>query len=194
MLLLAFLCASLLYPIFATPARIRDRFHQADMQTLDGAAFMETAIHHHQDRRMELDWDRQAIEWMQRNIQGSPVIAEANTQPILYGWGNRYAMFTGLPAVVGWDWHQRQQRALAPYLVEARIRDLRRLYETTSLDEAVAMLERYRVRYIVVGPLERIVYPAAGFAKFDAPPAGAPWKVVYSNPSVRIFEITDKKN
>ena len=59
-------------------------------------------------------WDLQAIQWLRAALPGIPVIAEANTWPILYGWGNRYAVYTGLPAVIGWDWHQRQQRMALP--------------------------------------------------------------------------------
>ncbi len=61
-------------------------------------------------RRWRLDDDLDAIRWFQEDVDGSPVVAEVNTYPTLYGWGNRYAMFTGNPAVIGWDFHQRQQR------------------------------------------------------------------------------------
>lgn len=179
--------AGLLYPLLATPARIRDRFDESRETTLDGAAFMRTVTHRHQDKPLQLEWDRQAIEWLQDNVCGTPVVAEANTQPILYGWGNRYAMFTGLPAVVGWDWHQRQQRALEPESVSRRIRELRRFYETPRVDEATQFIERYGVEYIVVGQLERAIYSKAGLAKFDAPPEGAPWRTVYENEGVRIL-------
>ena len=61
---------------------------------------------------------------MQRYIEGSPVIAEAHSGNPYRSIGNRVAMYTGLPAIVGWDWHQRQQRAVLPGdLVSSRIDD-----------------------------------------------------------------------
>ena len=61
---------------------------------------------------MDLSQDYRAIRWMQENVRGSPVIVEANLRA-LYHWGSRFSNFTGLPGVVGWEWHQQQQRRSA---------------------------------------------------------------------------------
>ena len=42
---------------------------------------------------------------MEENIQGTPVVLEAQTPE--YRWGSRVAIYTGFPTVVGWSWHQR---------------------------------------------------------------------------------------
>ena len=68
---------------------------------LDGARYMTTARYNDNNRELVLEYDRQAITWMQDHIVGSPVIAEANTP--LYRWGNRISIYTGLPNVVGYD-------------------------------------------------------------------------------------------
>jgi uncharacterized membrane protein len=127
---------------------------------------------------------------MQQHLQGSPVIAEVNTAPTLYGWGNRFAMFTGNPAVVGWDWHQRQQRAAVPgTMINRRIEDLQRAYNTTDPEQAYRLLSKYGVQYFVVGGLERAYYPA-GQRKWQAA-EGRRWEAVYENPGVTIYRLIE---
>ena len=94
---------------------------------------------------------------MQENVQGSPVIVEAQIPE--YRWGSRYAIYTGLPTVLGWNWHQRQQRAAVEALdVPTRAEDISSFYLTTSPSEAIDFLSRYDVRYVVVGELEQLYY------------------------------------
>ena len=66
---------------------------------------------HFDGQMMDLSEDYRAIRWMQDNVQGSPVIVEANCTE--YRWCTRFTIYTGLPGVVGWNWHQRQQRGFA---------------------------------------------------------------------------------
>jgi uncharacterized membrane protein len=128
-------------------------------------AYMQNAIHIENGEPLTLDHDRRAIEWLQRNVEGTPVIVEGITD--LYRWGNRISIYTGLPAVIGWDWHQRQQRvAYADYVSERR-RDVDNFYRATSTRVAAEFLAEYGVRYVIVGELERLLYPAEGLAKFD---------------------------
>lgn len=184
--------ATLLYPVLATRAKIYDRFDTSVGPTLNGMAFMEKAVHYDRERAMPLVWDKQAIEWLQENVEGSPVIAEINTYPTLYGWGNRYAMFTGLPAIVGWDWHQRQQRALLPgEVVTRRIEDVQRLYNTPNPDEAYQILRHYEAEYIVVGELERAYATPEGIAKF-AQMDGLLWDLVYENEGTQIYRVRSR--
>ena len=179
--------AGLLYPLLATPARIRDRFDPNGPRGLDGAAFLRSATLDVDGTRMPLDWDRQAFAWIQEHIAGTPVVAEANTHPVLYGWGNRYAMFTGLPSVIGWRWHEAQQRAaVGASGLDKRIEDLARFYRTEDAAEAARLAARYDVELVVVGPLERATYGEAGLAKFAA---GGPFTLVYENPGVRLYRV-----
>ena len=98
-------------------------------------------------------------------MQGSPVILEANTP--LYRWGGRVSIHTGLPSVVGWRWHQQQQRWGYRDQVDRRIRDVDRIYSTAIPSEAVDLLSLYDVKYVYLGQVERLYYPEHGIAKFD---------------------------
>ncbi|HUT25432.1 MAG TPA: DUF2298 domain-containing protein [Sumerlaeia bacterium] len=180
---------TMLYPLLATRARLYDRFDNAVGSTLDGAAFLDKAEIHEEGQRVRLAWDKDAIQWLLDNVEGSPVIAEGNTR--LYGWGNRFAMFTGLPAVAGWEWHQMQQRAAIGHdVVKRRRRELQRIYETPEPRDAHRILARYRAKYVIVGPLERIHYPASGLRKFEAGNEEF-WKTVYDSGKVRILEVVE---
>jgi len=134
-----------------------------------------------------LAFDRQAIDWIQRHVDGSPVVAEVNTDPALYAWGNRFAMFTGNPSIVGWDYHERQQRPWQSEEVRQRIRDVQAAYRTPDAGRAYRLLERYHVAYIVVGALERAYFPT-GAAKWTSGD-GRFWSLVYSNPGVQVYRM-----
>ena len=188
--------ACLLYPIFATRARVNDRFDKSIGPGFDGMAYMERAVYHDggdtrrgiQPATYQLRFDRDAIVWMQDHIQGSPVILEGHT--VEYRWGNRYAIYTGLPAVVGWSWHQRQQRSIYTRpVVENRIADVRTIYDTTDVNKALDLLRRYDVSYIIVGQLERQYYRADGLAKFDRMVQQGLLDLVYENPGVKIYRV-----
>jgi YYY domain-containing protein len=182
------LASTLLYPILATGARIDNRFDTSVGPTLDGTAFMRKAVHRDKDRVLTLAHDLGAIRWMLDNVEGSPVVAELNTSPTLYGWGNRFAMFTGNPAIVGWDFHQRQQRGIAmPGAIEERIADVQRAYRTRDPDRAYRILRRYDAEYLVVGELERAYFPR-GQDKW-ATRVGILWDLVYRNEGVEIYRL-----
>ncbi|MFQ5617215.1 MAG: DUF2298 domain-containing protein, partial [Anaerolineales bacterium] len=97
-----------MYPVLGGMAKIEDRMAEDAPHTLDGMAYMPYARYNDNGRDMHLDEDYRAIRWLQENVEGSPVIVEGNT--VEYRWGGRYSIYTGLPAVLGWNWHQRQQR------------------------------------------------------------------------------------
>ncbi len=184
-------CAAL-YPPLATSAKIRDRFDPSLGPGLDGWAYMTTA--HYWDpnnAQYDLKWDLEAIYWLLDNVSGTPVILEGQTPE--YRWGSRYAINTGLPTVLGWNWHQRQQRAAAgEQEVWARANDVAMAYNTLDPKHAQAILDQYGVRYIIVGPLERAYYEAAGLEKFDQMVEMGLLQVVFRNKEVTIYRVEDR--
>lgn len=187
--------AALLYPLLATPAKWNIRMNKDAPHTLDGAAFIPFVEYGDtnyagQSRVVRLAEDQAAIEWLQRNVQGSPVIMEAHGSNPYRSIAGRIAMYTGLPTVIGWDWHQRQQRAVAPgNLVTARIEDVNTFYNTLDQELARRILDKYDVKYVYVGSLENTYYWPEGLAKFDALADAGILSEVYRDESARIFEV-----
>ena len=179
-------CAAL-YPVFATYGKVRDRWDPNLPGGLDGMAYMTTARYYDNNRELTLEYDRQAILWILDHIEGSPVIAEANTP--LYRWGSRISIYTGLPTIIGWDWHQKQQRAaVSGQVVDWRLEDLSTLYNTPSIETALKILQRYQVSYIYVGELEQAYYDPQGLAKFEEM-VGSALEVVYRQGPVTIYHV-----
>jgi uncharacterized membrane protein len=167
--------------------KIRDRMSVRAPHTLDGMAYMQTATFNESGADMDLSKDYRAILWMQENIQGSPVIVEGHTTE--YRWGNRFTINTGLPSVVGWNWHQRQQRALTPEnWVTDRVQAIADFYSTFNRETTVEFLQKYNVSYIVVGVMEKVLYPMDGLVKFDVW-EGDLWNAVYQDGDTVIYEV-----
>lgn len=152
------LFAAALYPLTAATAKIRDRMVVGAPPSLNGMDYMLYADNYFElNRHMDLGQDYEAIRWLQENVKGSPVIVEANTPE--YRWGSRYTIYTGLPGVLGWRWHQSQQRIAADGdIVNVRLFDITDFYLTDDLSEAREFLEEYDVHYVIVGQLERAYY------------------------------------
>jgi uncharacterized membrane protein len=130
---------------------------------------------------------------MQRNIEGSPVIAEAHSTNPYRSIANRVSMYTGLPAVVGWDWHQRQQRAVLPgSLVSNRIQDVNTIYNTQDMAQAEMLLNKYGVSYVFVGSLERNYYQPQGITKFEEMADLGILEVVYMDDKVTIYRVKNE--
>ncbi|MGQ9840931.1 MAG: DUF2298 domain-containing protein [Anaerolineae bacterium] len=182
---------TLLYPPFAARAKIRDRFSaEAAPRGLDGMAYMEKALHFENGRDVRLADDRKAMLWLMQNLQGSPVILEAQIPE--YRWGSRFSIYTGLPTVQGWNWHQRQQRSVVPAVVERRVRHVEEIYNTLDLPRAQHLLDTYHVSYIIVGELERAYYQPAGLAKFETLVAQGYLAPVYQEGAVTIYEVVGR--
>ncbi|MGD1997271.1 MAG: DUF2298 domain-containing protein, partial [Anaerolineae bacterium] len=187
MALLVFCMA--LFPAMSIPAKVNDRFTQVTGPTLDGMAYMEYSRTGDVRGEVDLAPDYAAIVWMQESIEGSPVILEGLGERE-YLWGNRVSIYTGLPTVIGWRWHQVQQRMGAGAdEVGRRRQDVEECYSTENHDRAWRILKRYNVRYIYVGPYERLYYGSVGLVKFDAMVADGRLRVVYDQDAVRIYEV-----
>ncbi|MBI4200645.1 MAG: hypothetical protein HY535_09290 [Chloroflexi bacterium] len=124
-------------------------------RTLDGLAFLE------RDRPEELA----AIRWLQDHYQAGDRLVEAVGDD--YSEYGRVSASTGIPTVVGWIGHEAQWRgSTGPF--EGRAEAVQRIYQTQEAEEARGLLQRYGVRYVVVGPREQAKYGTGGLEKFKA--------------------------
>lgn len=146
--------ASLAYAVVATPIRLDQGWGvQRDGLTLNAYDWMEHAqMPLSPSGAVTYADDLVAIDWLNENIEGTPVIAEASFGPYRCN-GSRFSIATGLPAPVGWVRHEMQQRY--PDALGRREADLRTLYTTGSVDEKMAIINRYGIEYIIVGQTER---------------------------------------
>jgi YYY domain-containing protein len=176
-----------LFTLLGGADKITDRMTNLAPHTLDGMAYMQYAHYNDSGQDMTLSEDFRAIQWMQDHIKGSPVIVEANTPE--YRWGTRFTIYTGLPGVVGWNWHQRQQRAaLNTEAVFDRVQEVGSFYNNSYMSEVQSFLSKYNVKYIVVGQLERITYKAGNLTKFETY-KGILWDEVYRDGSTVIYQV-----
>lgn len=124
--------------------------------------------------------DYLATNWINENIEGRPVMLEANGDS--YTNYCRVSARTGLPTVLGWRthewlWHSDGSSG-TPAIVETRTSDVAGIYTTDNIDEMKRLIDKYSIEYIYIGNLERtkfsgqinhellqsmgeVVYPAA---------------------------------
>jgi YYY domain-containing protein len=141
----------LIYPAMAIPTMMDGRSDP----TLDALAY--TA-------RFAPD-DDAAVQWLNQNAQDNPVILEAPGDEYNAGM-SRISTWTGLPSVVGWAGHEGQWRG--NYDIQGpRLTQIQEIYTTADANRMLELLQELKVRFVIVGPNEQRLYPAAGLAKFE---------------------------
>ncbi len=117
--------------------------------------------------RREHPEDYALITWLRDNVEGMPVVLETSGNP--YSYYARISSNVGLPTLMGWANHEGLWRS-HDTTVGARQAEVARIYNAPTLAEVEPLLEKYGVRYIVVGELERKDHAAAGLEKFASLP------------------------
>jgi len=177
----------ILFPIIASVDKINDRIAEKIPLTLDGMEYMKYSTYDEEDQLMDLNEDYQLIRWMQDNILGTPIIIEGHVPE--YRWGNRISVYTGLPGVIGWNWHQRQQRAINPSdWVFERVNDVETFYSTEDISQTKKLISKYNIEYIIIGQLENIIYPQKGFEKFRQDSEGV-FDEIYISDNTSIIRV-----
>jgi uncharacterized membrane protein len=118
-----------------------------------------------------------AINWLRAAPDG--VVAEAVGGA--YSNYARISIYTGLPTVLGWGNHEGQWRDQA--LQGTRKDDIPMLYTTNDWPTTQAIIDRYNIRYVFVGNLERGTYQVNDekFNRFLKP--------VFQQGNVTVYEV-----
>ena len=183
------LCVAALFPVMSIRARVTDRIEGSNQVTLDGMAYMQYGLIWDVRGQVDLQPDYEAIVWLQDHVEGSPVLIEGLGERE-YLWGNRVSIYTGLPTIVGWRWHQYQQRIAAnPEQVNQRQIDVIEFYNTPDISRAWQIIERYDIEYIYLGLYERLYYDRQGLAKFNIMAAEGQLRLVYGRNGVSIYQV-----
>ncbi len=183
--------AALAYPLTATPARLADRYAADLPNTLDGAAFMHYVDGNENGVDFPLAEDASGIAWLQSHVTGTPIIVEAHLPS--YRWAGRVATYTGLPTLLGWEWHQIQQRNAvnAQPVIARRQAMIGEIFNSTDTVRKLKLLDDYGVEYVYVGGVERAVYAADGLAAFDTLAQSGALEVAFSESATRIYRVVE---
>ena len=179
----------MVYPLAATWRKCHGFFDQirqqkvgyAEPPTLNGLAFISLP----QGNAL----DGAAIRFLNERVPGQPCLVEFvgagyNT------WGSRFSIFTGIPALMGWDGHvnewvgERQSQEISE-----RRSATDTIFTTNDIGLAKKTLDAYGVRLVMVGTLERNGVPGQ---KGGYPPEGLDkfakfLPLIYKNPGVEIY-------
>ncbi len=146
-------------------------------RVLDGLAFLQA----------QSPDELAAIHWLQAHARPDAVLLTAFCN-CDYNQIGRVASVTGQPTLLGWSFaHQELWRSGIPAQIaeiQARERDIPRIYTTLDINEAWRLLQHYQVQYVYVGPTEQRLYAGPGLAKFDAF-----LEPVFAQGSVRVYQV-----
>lgn len=156
-ILILLVFASLVHPIASavswTSGAGAKIFGNTGNGTLDGTKYMQS-IHR---------GDYAAIQWINKNIQGTPFILEAPGDA--YKYSSPIATMTGIPTVLGWKSHEIVWNYNWDEVNE-RESGINKIYSTKDINESILLLKKYDVQYIYVGENELAKYKT-GLDKFE---------------------------
>ncbi len=150
-IMLFLLCRNLEYFPYAWDAWAGDYKDRARYESLDSTASTDIS-----------EADMAAVEWINENIEGRPVILEAHgssyrTNGVVY---DRISALTGCPTVIGWRTHEWLWKGDVA-AVDARGGDVEAIYACADKELGTMLLEKYDVDYLYVGEVEYIKYKDA---------------------------------
>ena len=122
-----------------------------------------------------------AINWLNQNVSGQPHLVEAPGDS--YTTFDQVSMATGLPTIEGWLVHEWLWRGGydAP---AARSAEVDKIYTSSDLSEIKSILEKYQIKYIIVGAKEYEKYPDINVSNF----LNLGSKIVFTSGNTAIYQ------
>jgi YYY domain-containing protein len=123
----------------------------------------------------------EAMNWLKDNVSGQPVIVEAAGDS--YTYYNHFSALTGIPTIEGWLVHEWLWRG-GYDKPGARATEVEKIYISKDDNEVQNILQKYKVKYIIFGAMERQKYKDINetrFAKLG--------KKVFESGETRIYEL-----
>lgn len=170
-LIMVILLMGLVYPVISLWNKTGG-FQSSSGYTFDGTAYF---------RLVNPDM-MSAVDWLTEAPLGVMVEAVSPSGGSYTGYA-RISTFSGMPTVLGWIGHVSQWRGGGEEM-GSRQNDISLLYSTDSWEEAAGIIEKYNIRYIYVGELERTTYNLDENKFRDNLP------VVFENLSTVIYEFS----
>ena len=123
--------------------------------------------------------DFNAITWLNQNVSGQPVITEAVGES--YTRFGRVSTNTGLPTILGWRVHEWRGSFDEP---GKRTDEVKEIYEGKDVGKTQELLNKYQVKYLFLGEMERQQYLNINEEKI-----AKIGKIVYSSGDTKIFQF-----
>ena len=112
------------------------------------------------------DWA--AVQWLNANISKDEVVLEGTRGAYwIEGRSSRIAMLTGIPTVMGWVNHESQWRGPDFRDVSNREEDITSIYVSRDWETTEALLDKYKINYVIISPAEWEWYGSINLAKFE---------------------------
>jgi uncharacterized membrane protein len=132
----------LIYPVTATYYRFF--VDHNEQMSLDGMYHIRTYN----------PLEAEAIDWLKQAPDGVVVEAVGDSYNANFA---KVSTHSGLPTILGWPGHELQWRG-GNTEIGNRAEDVRRIYQLRNWEEVKMLLDRYQVRYLYIGKVERSTY------------------------------------
>lgn len=193
----AFLVFGMVYPVVGGQQWLDWRNPQREWSGIDGLAYLKSTPDSPQSAEYE------AIQWMLDNAGPSDVILTTGGGEWDTAVG-RISGGSGVPGIIGWIGHERQwhlgdEEMLSTF--PGRVSDIDAMF---AAPPDAALLDKYGVTFIYIGPNELYGAPSDGSVPRDGymsinpiPTANDPdypgegWELVFQRGDVRIYERID---